>query len=274
MTEAGAWSAFNAFEAAGWERASAGYDEFVGDIARDFDAELLDACRITGGSDLLEIGCGAAHLAAHAAERGARAAGIDVAESMVQLARTAHPEIDAHLASAEELPFPGNRFDAVVGHLVILHLGRPDRAAAEAFRVLRPGGRLVLSTWDLPVRNRFLGIMVEALNEAGATPPPIPPGPSFFQYADDTRFTDLFRTAGFVDITIRQLAGTRPVPSSGTLWNGLVDGTVRTAAMLSSQPAEIRERARSALRRRIEPYAAVNGYDLPVSMKLASGRRP
>jgi SAM-dependent methyltransferase len=190
MTEAGAWSAFNAFEAAGWERASAGYDEFVGDIARDFDAELLDACRITGGSDLLEIGCGAAHLAAHAAERGARAAGIDVAESMVQLARTAHPEIDAHLASAEELPFPGNRFDAVVGHLVILHLGRPDRAAAEAFRVLRPGGRLVLSTWDLPVRNRFLGIMVEALNEAGATPPPIPPGPSFFQYADDTRFTD------------------------------------------------------------------------------------
>ncbi|HEY5878379.1 MAG TPA: class I SAM-dependent methyltransferase [Nakamurella sp.] len=274
MTEPAPWSDFNAFEAAGWERAAAGYDAFLGPIARQFDTSLLDASGITAGRDLLEIGCGAAHLAAQAAARGARSAGIDVADSMLQLARTAHPEINTHLGSAEDLPFPDHRFDAVVGHLVILHLSRPELAAAEAFRVLRPGGLLVLSTWDLPVRNRFLGIMLEALDEAGAVPPSIPQGPPFFHYADDGHFIGLFRTAGFVDVSIHRLATTRSVPSSASLWNGLVDSTVRTAATLSSQPAEIRERALSALQQRIEPYATDDRYELPVSIKLASGRRP
>jgi SAM-dependent methyltransferase len=66
----------------------------------------------------------------------------------------------------------------MVGNFLMLHLGRPERAAAEFVRVLAPGGRLALTVWDLPERARFLGVLLEALAAAGASPPEdIPVGP-------------------------------------------------------------------------------------------------
>jgi ubiquinone/menaquinone biosynthesis C-methylase UbiE len=49
--------------------------------------------------------------------------------------------------NAEVLPFADESFDAVVGNFVTLHLGRPERAAAEFARVLGAGGRLALTVW-------------------------------------------------------------------------------------------------------------------------------
>ena len=66
-------------------------------------------------------------------------------------------------ADAEELPFAERSFDAVVGNFAINHLPRPERALREFARVLAPGGGIALSTWDSPERNRFLGILVDAL---------------------------------------------------------------------------------------------------------------
>ena len=51
-----------------------------------------------------------------------------------------------------------DRFEAV---------GRPERVAAQAARVLAPGGALALSTWDVPERARLIGVLTEALAEAG-----------------------------------------------------------------------------------------------------------
>jgi ubiquinone/menaquinone biosynthesis C-methylase UbiE len=170
--------AFNAFEAAGWHAKAAGYDDFFGEITGRVVEPLLDAAAVGPGDRVLDVATGPGYAAAVAAERGARVVGVDVAEGMLELARRLHPGLDFRPGSAEELPFPDWSFDAVVGNFVMLHLGRPEQAAAEFARVLVPGGRVALTVWDVPSAARFLGVFLDAVAEAGASPPDeIPVGP-------------------------------------------------------------------------------------------------
>jgi hypothetical protein len=50
-------------------------------------------------------------------------------------------------------------------------------------------------------------------------------------------------------------------------------GTVRARALVRAQPEEVQARIRAAFDRLVRPYAASGGLELPVSVKLASGRR-
>ena len=266
---------FAAFEREGWERAANGYDRLVGSVTRRLNADVLAAAEVGPGVDLLEIGCGPGHLAGESATAGARAVGLDVAEAMLARARDNYPALAIQRGSAEELPFPDDRFDAVVGNLVILHLARPEAAVAEAARVLRPGGRLVLTTWDVAERCRLLGLMLEALTVAGAsTPTSIPSGPAFFRFADDSSFTSLLSGAGFSEISIRRIGFDQMVTSADALWEGIVEGSVRTSALVRAQSLEVQQRARAQLADALMPYAGDDGYRIPVSVKLARGCLP
>jgi ubiquinone/menaquinone biosynthesis C-methylase UbiE len=129
---------------------------------------------------MLDLASGPGYVAARGAERGATVVGLDVARAMISLARRLHPGLDFRQADVHELPFEDASFDPVVGNFLILHLGRPDQAMAGFVRVLAPGGRLALTAWDLPERARFLGVVLDAVAEAGATPPEdLPTGADF-----------------------------------------------------------------------------------------------
>ena len=85
--------AFNAFEAAGWQRKASTYDHIAAITSRVIKP-LLDAARVEQGMRVLDIGSGPGHAAAQAAERGASVVGVDVASAMIQLARRLHPGLD------------------------------------------------------------------------------------------------------------------------------------------------------------------------------------
>ena len=177
--------AFNAFEAAGWDQRSAAYNDFFGPITSRVADPLLDAAGVGAGARVLDVASGPGYVTARAAGRGASVAGVDVAASMVALARRLHPELEFGFGDAEALPFEDGSFDAVVANFLLLHLGRPERAAAEFARVLAPAGRVALTVWDLPARARFVGVLVDALAEVGAAPPPsLPAGPPIFRFSD------------------------------------------------------------------------------------------
>ncbi len=199
--------AFNRFEHAAWDKVGDPYHRFWAPITRRVIDPLLDDAGITRGSRVLDVATGPGYAAAYGAARGAAVVGIDVAPGMVALASSLHPHVEFRQGDAEHLPFPDSGFDAVVGNFIILHLGRPEQAVAECARVLRPGGRLALSVWDAPEHARILGVFVDAVQQAGATPPmDSPPGPPFFRFSADSEFSTLLRSAGFVDVGVRRLA--------------------------------------------------------------------
>ena len=100
----------------------------------------------TAGQRVLEIGVGLGTDFARFARAGADVTGVDLTERGVALTRR-RLELEGlsgqvEVADAEDLPFPDASFDVVYSWGVIHHTSDPPRAAAEAVRVLKPGGRL------------------------------------------------------------------------------------------------------------------------------------
>ena len=267
--------AFNAFEAAGWEQRAAGYEDFFGRITTRLVDPLLDAAGVRHGTRVLDVASGPGYVAAKAAERGAAVVAVDNAEAMIAVARRLHPRLEFRHGNAEALPLPDGSFDAVVGNFVLLHLGRPEQAVAQFVRVLAPGGRLALTVWDVPEHARFLGVVLDALAAAGATPPPdIPVGPPFFRFSYEEEFARLLRGPGLEDVRVETIAFSHRERSPDALWQGMLGGTVRTSALILRQTDEMQQQIRAAFDRIVQPFQVGGQLELPVSVKLASGRSP
>ena len=266
--------AFDEFEAHAWEERVEGYAGFFGAVTGRLVEPLLDIAQVGPGTRVLDVATGPGYVAAKAARRGATVSGVDVAKAMVARAGAAHPGVDFRQADAQSLPFEDGTFDAVVANFGLPHFGRPELAVAEGARVLGPGGRLALTTWDVPAEMRMFGVFLEAVAEAGAGPPDgLPPGPDVFRFSDDGEFRGLFEGQGLVEVEVRRIAFTHPVSSFEDFWSALQRGTVRMASLVLGQSEDTRERIRAALERRLAAYATDGRFDVPVSVKLAAGSK-
>jgi SAM-dependent methyltransferase len=264
---------FDAFEAAGWEVKAAGYDRYWRDLTGRLADPLLEAVGAGPGTRVLDVACGPGDVAGRAAARGALATGLDIAEAMLVQARRHHPSVEFNNGDAHALPFPDGDFDAVVASLAVPHFGRAEQAVAEFRRVLVPGGPVALTTWDAPDRARLVGVLVDAVREVGAVPPAtVPPGPDFFRFADPAAFAAVLTGAGFTGVEVRTLAFVHDIGSADELWDGLLGGTVRTAALVGGQPPDVEARIRAVFDRRLDAYRAGSGFEVPVSFRMATGR--
>jgi 2-polyprenyl-6-hydroxyphenyl methylase/3-demethylubiquinone-9 3-methyltransferase len=96
------------------------------------------------GHRVLDVGCGTGAFSLRALERGAMVASLDIGPQLLARARAKGvPRVVA--GDAMILPFADARFDVVLSSECIEHTADPQRAVVEMLRVLRPGGRLVLT---------------------------------------------------------------------------------------------------------------------------------
>src|SRR5919199_2799180 len=113
--------------------------------------ELVDACAVSAGQEILDVAAGTGNVAALAAAEGARAVASDFAPRQVERgrARTEAEGLDVEwvVADAEELPFDDQSFDCVMSVFGAQFPPRTDRVAAELFRVVRPGGTVGMANW-------------------------------------------------------------------------------------------------------------------------------
>jgi SAM-dependent methyltransferase len=266
--------AFDEYEAAGWETVASRYDELWSSITSQAIDPLLDAADVGARKRVVDVGSGSGLAAARAAERGAEATGVDVAAAMVEIASARHPAATFVRASVTDLPFADGWFDAAVGNIVIQHVGTPAIAAGELERVLAPGGRVALSTWDAPERSPFFAALLGALADAGVPQPSeVPPGPSFFQFADAAVFHALLAEAGLVDVKVDPISIDIPLRSVDEVITALADGTVRVGAMVRAANDSQRLRIRESLEARLEEWQRQSLYVVPAAITIASGRK-
>lgn len=133
------------------------YDRFAGSYSLDNESNLINGyyerpamiglAGDVNGRRGLDAGCGSGPLSAALCERGAIVTGFDSSRAMIELAER-RLGTDARLLVADlskPLPFLGSAFDDVVGSLVLHYFEDWTAPLAELRRVLRPGGRLLLS---------------------------------------------------------------------------------------------------------------------------------
>jgi SAM-dependent methyltransferase len=94
---------------------------------------------------LLDVGCGEAAFLRMAQQAGWQVAGTELSEAAARQA----PELELHRGEVWEAGLPMGTYDAVTSWHVIEHASDPKRMVTELFRVLRPGGWLVLATPNL-----------------------------------------------------------------------------------------------------------------------------
>jgi SAM-dependent methyltransferase len=270
------YDAFNEYERAMWSspRADA-YAEGIARLTAHAGPLLLDAVGARAGTHLLDVGTGPGVVARHAADRGCVVTGVDVSPNMVAIARANVPGGTFVEGSAEALPCDDADFDAVVGSFVVLHLGHPDRLAAETARVLRPGGRAAFTVWAVAERNRVLGIFHETLARAQVTAPSdIPDGPLSVLFAEHDRFTELLTGGGLVDVVVEEHESTFTV-DPGAWWDVTVASTPRTGALVSRQSPEVQAQLRATYDEIVAELVGPDGLaTFPVAVVLASATRP
>ena len=264
--------AFWELERAGWDRASARYEECWSDTAV-FAEALLDAAAATAGMRLLDVACGPGIVSRAAAERGAVPTGVDVAAGMVEQARSRRPDLAFVEGDALALPFPDASFDAVTMNFGILHMSDPDTAVAEAARVLVPGGRFAFTAW-LEEGNAVAAI-VSAAVDAHAVPVELPEGPPFFRFADAEECRNVLAAAGLDGGTFRTetIAHDWQVPTAELLFEAELEAGVRTAAVLEAQSPERLEAIAQAMADGVRRHAAGDRFVLPIVARVASAAR-
>jgi len=121
-------------------------------------AHHLDDAGLKGQGVLLDIGCSTGAMLIAATRAGWQATGIDVALRWMIVGRKRFEEAgltaDFVCANAMQLPFPAASADAITGTDLLEHVRDPQKALAEAYRAVRPGGRALFTA-----NNRFAPLL-------------------------------------------------------------------------------------------------------------------
>jgi SAM-dependent methyltransferase len=167
----------------------ADYDPVAEDYAREFrdemskkpfDRKMLDWLmeKVNGLGKICDLGCGAGQVAGYLSSRGASACGIDLSTEMIKQARLLNPDIafqQGNMLALDDIA--EGSFGGIAAFYSIIHIPRPSLADAlrEMRRVLRPGGRLLLTFhigqkdihldewWNKPVSLDFYFFETEAM---------------------------------------------------------------------------------------------------------------
>jgi SAM-dependent methyltransferase len=259
-------AAFRQFEHRGWQQVASRYDESFAPVTTQSVEFLLDAAGVRKGTRLLDVACGPGYVAAAARSRGASSVGVDFSSQMILEARRRYPGLEFKEDDAERLSLPDASFDAVVFNFGMLHFGQPERALAEAHRVLCAGGRVAFTVWAGPEKAIGFGIVLSAIQRHGDLNVPIPAGPPFFRFSDEDESKRVLTAAGFSNPTVIEVQQVWQLSSSDELFEIMYHASVRNAALLRAQKPEVLEFIKTDTRREVEKYGNV----LPMPALLAA----
>jgi SAM-dependent methyltransferase len=163
-------------------------------------AELLcEALDVHSGWKVLDVAAGNGNATLAAARRGCEVTSTDYVPALLEGGRRrAEAEgwrIAFQEADAENLPFEDASFDAVISTVGVMFTPTQERAAAEVFRVVKPGGKIGLANWT-PAG--FVGQIFKTLGKylppaTGMKPPSL--------WGTEARLKELFPGAAGIDVT-------------------------------------------------------------------------
>lgn len=154
------------------------------------------------GKDLLDLGCGTGLFMRRYIEQGGTACGLDISRGMILRAQTRCGDCPVMVATAEQLPFCNETFDAVTSLLAFSYLQHPEAMLEEAFRVLRPGGTIAIIT----LGKNALTSLVPFIYRVGEKLRIRRVGMAYFgeHYYEDDEIRDLFSRIGFTDVEVQR----------------------------------------------------------------------
>ena len=254
-----------------WDDRSRDYANLAEPFTSRMALALADAIEVQPGERVVDIACGPGALAMHLAGRGAQVAAIDHSEGMIALLRARIAEaglagrISAQVMDGQALAFSDSSFDVALSAFGIFLFPDNEQGLREAVRVLRPGGRLGLATWQGQFGAGPSLLLHQVYQELFPDREIAFPSAGAAAWGDPEHLAQVMADAGLEHVTVSPLSQPWAFPS--TQW--VVEKADNLFAIFPSwsalTPAE-RDRVRHRMAERLEPDLAV-----PSTALLATG---
>jgi SAM-dependent methyltransferase len=219
------------------------YDNFMGRYSVRLAPLFADFAGIEAGQRVLDVGAGTGALTGELIRRGADTSAADPSPPFVAALRQRFPDIGAHEAPAEELPWPDESFDAALAQLVITFMRDAPSGIAEMQRVVRPGGVVAACMWDREGMD-----MLAAVSRTQQVLDPTKAGSEqLTNYRTRGEIEGLFGS----DVEIELLEVEAAYTGIDEFWDAIADGAGPAGAWAASLDEAQRVQAREEISRQI-----------------------
>ena len=245
------WNKFSA----GWKK----WDELVMDFLKPMGDEIIRLLNPQKNDVILDVasGTGEPGLTIAAKLSGGKVIITDLADHMLEIARENAESrgiynIETVTCDVCDLPFPDNTFDAISCRFGFMFFPDMLLAANEMVRVLKPGGKIATSVWNVPEKNFWVTAIMGTINKNMELPPPPPGSPGMFRCAKDGFISDIFSQAGLKNISQTEIFGKLNCKTSDAYWGMQTEVGAPIVAALSKASDDMKEKIK------IETYAALS----------------
>ncbi len=154
-----------------WNAVATGYDDVVFGQLPELSLASIELLAPEKEDTVLDVAAGPGTLAVRLAPRVHRVVAVDFAEAMIERLRLRVMQhhlhnLEVRLMDGQELLFGSGSFDSAISMFGLFLFDDRKRALEELFRVVVPGGRVVISSWATPEQNTMLGVGMEAVRAA------------------------------------------------------------------------------------------------------------
>ena len=253
--------------AAAWEANAA----FVDARGAHVTERMLELARPVPGERVLELACGTGGPGLEAASlvgRGGEVVLSDVAAEMTAIATRRAAvrglaNVSTRVLDLEEIDEPDGSFDVVLCREGLMLVSDPERASREIRRVLRRGGRAVVSVWGPRERNPWLAVVFEVVTAQLAAPVPPPGIPHPFSLDDALRLEAVLTGARMSDVEVEEIDTPYRAGSVDEWWERTAALAGPLARKLAALPADASSALRDRARQAIAAYVTSDGLEIP-----------
>ncbi len=227
------------------------WDDLNMDLLKPMGDEIIRSINPRGAEVVLDIaaGTGEPGLTIATMLKGGKVVITDLSEDMLEIARENAMKrdiknIETRVCDVCALPFADNTFDAISCRLGFMFFPDMLLAAKEMVRVLKPGGKIATSVWNVLENNFWITAILGTISRHMDLPAPLPGAPGMFRCAKEGLISDLFLEAGLKNIKQKEITAKMQFKTADIYWDMMTEVITLVVLALNNAEDDIKENIR------------------------------